>query len=62
MLKLEVFNNTELVDKTSKTKQHINKFIKKFLDLQLIEHYKRVGRISKYRIHPRMNLLMKLIR
>ena len=62
MLELEVFNNAELVDKTSKTKQHINKFIKKFLDLQLIEHYEKVGRISKYRIHPRMNLLLRLLR
>ena len=62
MLELEVFNNTKLVEKTTMTKQHINKFIKKFLEFDIIEHFEKAGRVSNYHIHPRLSLLLKLVK
>lgn len=64
-LKLEIgekkFNNSMLVANTSKSKQHINKFIQKFLDLELIVFLEKIGRSTYYELGPRLNLLSYLM-
>lgn len=55
------FNNSMLVANTSKSKQHINKFIQKFLDLELIVFSEKIGRSTYYELGPRLNLLSYLM-
>lgn len=55
------FNNSMIVANTSKSKQHINKFIHKFLDLELIIFSEKIGRSTYYELGPRLNLLSYLM-
>ncbi|MFO7853582.1 MAG: hypothetical protein ACQERS_14445 [Bacteroidota bacterium] len=62
ILKLDKFTNASLGQVTTKSKQNINKYIRRFEDLKLIELLEKVGRNSYYTISPRLKLLKTLFK
>lgn len=60
MLKNKEFSNSSLVMETSKSKQLINKYIRKFLDAEMIQLKEKAGRSTIYRISPALILLADL--
>ena len=51
------FTNTELGRRTEKSKQQIQKYLKNWLELNLVLHVEKVGRSQFYEIDPRFAVL-----
>ena len=60
ILRKQEFSNSSLVKETSKSKQLINKYIQKFLDVNMIQLKEKSGRSTIYCINPTLMLLSDL--
>lgn len=55
--RLKVFNPTALAKETGKSRQMINKHLKKFLELSYVRHGEKVGRSQMYIVESRLLIL-----